>query len=148
LPKPKLVIIGARGWHNQNTFDFIDKCDSIRSLVHVHSNVSDDFVIAEQKKSKAALFPSFGEGWGLPIAEALSLGVPMICSDLPVHRESRQGLAEYLSPIDGNGWRDIIKKYTLYTTIESRRAHSQALNFRPIRWSDSSQNLINWINEI
>ena len=37
--------------------------------------------------------PSFAEGYGLPIVEALSLQTPVVCSDIPVFREvkPRQG---------------------------------------------------------
>jgi glycosyltransferase involved in cell wall biosynthesis len=35
----------------------------------------------------ALLIPSFGQGYGLPISEALALGVPVIASDIPVFRE-------------------------------------------------------------
>jgi len=146
--KPKLVIIGSRGWHNQNTFDFIDKADCLKPYVCVYSNVSDDFMISELKKSKAALFPSFGEGWGLPIVEAMSLGIPTICSDLPVHRESSQGFAEYLSPIDGLGWRNIINEYAHHSKDTCSNIHTNTLNFKPIEWTDSCHNLVSILSDI
>lgn len=37
--------------------------------------------------SDALLFPSVGEGFGLPLLEALAHRLPIFCSDLPVHRE-------------------------------------------------------------
>jgi glycosyltransferase involved in cell wall biosynthesis len=37
--------------------------------------------------SDALLFPSQGEGFGLPLLEALAHRLPIFCSDLPVHRE-------------------------------------------------------------
>lgn len=146
--KPKLVIIGSRGWHNQNTFDFIDKADCLRPYVHVYSNVSDDFMLDELKKSKAALFPSFGEGWGLPIVEAMSLGIPTICADIPVHRESSQGFAEYLSPIDGLGWRRIINEYAHHSKDVTNKMHINTLKFKPIEWSESCQHLVSHLAEM
>ena len=37
------------------------------------------------------------------MAEALSLGVPVIASDIPVHRELASG-ARLIDPLDGPGW--------------------------------------------
>ena len=33
------------------------------------------------------VFPSLDEGFGIPLIEALKLGVPVICSDIPIFRE-------------------------------------------------------------
>jgi glycosyltransferase involved in cell wall biosynthesis len=41
----------------------------------------------------ALMFPSKMEGFGLPALEALSLGCPVICSDIPVFREILKGHA-------------------------------------------------------
>ena len=40
----------------------------------------------------------------MPLVEALTLGVPVIASDLPVFREVAGGIPDYLDPIDGLGW--------------------------------------------
>ena len=37
--------------------------------------------------AQALLFPSIAEGFGLPPIEALMLGTPVICNDLPVFHE-------------------------------------------------------------
>lgn len=57
------------------------------------------------------LFPSFAEGYGLPVAEALACGVPVICSDLPALREVGGDVPEYLDPIDGIAWMAAIEAY-------------------------------------
>ena len=54
--------------------------------------------------ARALLMPSFAEGFGLPIIEALSVGTPVIASDLPAHREIAGELAIYRDPTDAPGW--------------------------------------------
>ncbi len=63
--------------------------------------------------ARAMLAPSFAEGFGLPLVEALAAGVPVICSDIPVFREIGGGIPDYVDPLDQLGWRDEILDYSL-----------------------------------
>jgi glycosyltransferase involved in cell wall biosynthesis len=53
--------------------------------------------------------PSFAEGYGLPVAEALTAGVPVIASDIPVFWETGGSHIMMVSPIDGEGWLETIR---------------------------------------
>ena len=68
--------------------------------------------------------PSFAEGYGLPIVEALSLGTPVVASDISVFRGISQGCAILRHPLDGIGWRDAILSLCdahAPLTLEARR---------------------------
>ncbi|HEV2302469.1 MAG TPA: glycosyltransferase, partial [Stellaceae bacterium] len=55
--------------------------------------------------------PSFAEGFGLPVAEALALGLPVLCSDLAELRETGGEAPDYLDPRDAAGWQAAILDY-------------------------------------
>jgi glycosyltransferase involved in cell wall biosynthesis len=61
--------------------------------------------------ARGLLLPSFAEGFGLPVIEALASGVPVLCSELPALRESGGGVPEYLDPLDAKAWRTAILDY-------------------------------------
>jgi len=145
---PKLVIIGARGWSNENVFKILDHSLALKAHVVERIGISDAEMIAEIKRSRATLFPSFDEGWGLPIVESLALGVPVICSDIPVHRECSQGYASYIDPIDAKAWRDTIISFCGQSQEEARQQHLHACKFAPIQWKDSVGKLIDIFKNI
>jgi glycosyltransferase involved in cell wall biosynthesis len=50
------------------------------------------------QQADALFFPSTGEGFGLPLLEAVAHRLPVWCSDLPVHREVLGTLAQFFDP--------------------------------------------------
>ncbi len=127
---PRLVLVGRRGWENENVLDLLERCALLRGVVQEAGSVPDPDVATLLAGSRALLFPSFAEGYGLPLAEALSVGAPAICSDLPALREVGGEVPEYLDPLDGAGWRRMILDYA---DPDSRSRAAQLTRMR--QWS-------------
>ncbi len=108
---PELLLVGRRGWDNESVFRQLDRCESLRGHVREMNGVLDDELWPLLKGARAMLFPSFAEGWGMPLVEALALGVPVIGSDIPPFREAGQGVPDLISPIDGMEWHRKILDY-------------------------------------
>jgi len=108
---PRLVVIGQRGWECENVVDLLERCVTLRGYVFEYPACTDTELAAWLRHACALLFPSFTEGYGLPLVEALALGVPVIASDLPVFREIAGDIPEYLDPLDGAGWGERITAY-------------------------------------
>ncbi|HBB6341051.1 TPA: glycosyltransferase, partial [Escherichia coli] len=107
---PQLIILGKRGWNVDNVLDFLERSPSLKSYVIELSGVSDKQLVDILRNAKGMLFPSFVEGWGMPLVEALAMKIPVICSDIEAFRESGQMLAKYISPIDAKCWQNEIIK--------------------------------------
>lgn len=108
---PRLVVIGQRGWECENVIDLLERCEPLRGVVMEQSSCTDADLTTWLHHAQALLFPSFVEGYGLPLVEALMLGTPVIASDLPVFREIAADIPDYLDPLDGPGWMDRIERY-------------------------------------
>lgn len=118
---PKLVIIGQRGWECENIIDVLDRCSALKPHLIEIGQAGDVEVARILRFAKALLFPSFAEGFGLPLVEALSAGTPVVASDLPVFKEVAGQTCEFLSPIDGLGWMKAVEDYAAPNSV--RRAH-------------------------
>lgn len=85
----KIVLIGARGWLNEEFYEEISRLDEgIRSRLVFLGFVSNDEVKFSLKNSDLFLFPSFDEGFGLPILEAMAAGLPVVTSLAVACRET------------------------------------------------------------
>lgn len=107
---PKLLIVGSRGWENEQILDVLDRSTLVRPHVLEMSNLGDQALARLIKNARAVLLPSFAEGYGLPLVEGLVLGTPVVASDIPVFREVGQNAATYRHPLDGPNWRAEISR--------------------------------------
>jgi glycosyltransferase involved in cell wall biosynthesis len=102
-----LFIVGQRGWNNRHVFD---RLDAHPAHVTELNNLSDAAVSALLTNACALLFPSHAEGFGLPAAEAMALGTPVICNNLPVFHEVMGNYPVYADTTDMYSWEQAIKK--------------------------------------
>jgi len=108
VPMPHLFIVGRRGWDIGNVTAMIERCEPIRPHVTELNNLDNVGVANLLRGARALLFPSFAEGFGLPLTEAAALKVPVIASDLDVFREvAAQGVL-FIDPLDAKEWKNAI----------------------------------------
>jgi len=105
---PRLLLIGRRGWGSE---PIISRLALLSPVVEERASLPDTALAPLLRGARAVLFPSFAEGFGLPVIEALASGAPVLCSDLPALRESGGGVPDYLDPTDAAAWRAAIIDY-------------------------------------
>lgn len=110
---PCLVVVGQRGWECENVVNLLDRCEVLNGFVFEYPACSDAELASWLRHAQALLFPSFTEGFGMPLVEALALGTPVIASDLPAFREIALNIPEYVDPLDGKRWADLIIEYAI-----------------------------------
>ena len=97
-------------------------------------------------RARATVFPTLAEGCGLPLLESLWMGVPCVCSDLPVLRENADGGGcQPVTVQDANAWqsalRTILTDDTLVAKLSAEACH------RPLpAWSDAAQVIARALN--
>jgi len=83
-----LIVVGRLGW------------GELPPGLEVVSGYDDGQLVSSYLGATAVVLPSLYEGFGLPAVEAMQLGVPVICSDIPVLREVTGGRATYVVATD------------------------------------------------
>lgn len=109
---------------------------------------ADDAKVAElYATAHATLFPTRAEGCGLPLLESLWMGVPCVCSDLPVLRENaRHGGCLPVTPEDRAAWKEALRRILTDGPLHARL--SAEARTRPLpTWREAAQTLVTALQE-
>jgi glycosyltransferase involved in cell wall biosynthesis len=110
--------------------------------LHYHEAASDEDMTALYRGSRASVFPTIAEGCGLPLLESLWLGVPCVCSDLPVlHEQADAGGCVLVKPNDLEAWREAIRRL-LTDALHHRDLAQEALARPLVAWADTANALL------
>jgi len=132
---PRLLVIGRRGWENEQVIDMLERCPALQGCVEEQGGLPDRAVERLLAGARALLLPSFAEGYGMPVSEAQVLGVPVLASDLPALREAGGDVPDFLDPLDGPAWaravEDLAGDVSAIAAAQARRR----LGWRPHEWT-------------
>ena len=145
---PRLILVGRRGWENENVLDMLDRCAPLRGVVEERGHLPDREMWSLLQGARALLMPSFAEGFGLPVVEALKLGVPVICSDIAAHHEIADPVPEFLDPLDGPGWRRTILDYAQPGSVRRQGQLRRLESWRAPTWEAHVQSVLHMLDEL
>src|SRR5271166_3915688 len=131
---PRLVMVGARGWESEQVADILDRSVALRGHILEIRGLPSPDLIDLLRGARALLMPSFDEGYGLPLVEALSTGTPVVASDIAVFHEVTQERATFLSPLNGEAWRDVIERLAGDEDCAAEK-RAEAAKFEPPVWA-------------
>lgn len=125
---PRLVVVGRRGWKVELALDLLKGARPLpRSVIEV-ADLGDAGTVSLISGAHGVLQPSFVEGFSLPLIEARALGIPVIASNIPAHREIADDSTSLLDCLDAPSWERAI--LTLAATRTTRPPDKLPLNWR------------------
>jgi glycosyltransferase involved in cell wall biosynthesis len=104
--QPHLVIVGRPGFGSADLLHLMRNDPWIAGTVTILDRASDAELAWLYRHCAFTLYPSWYEGWGLPISESLAYGKTFIASDRPSLPEAGKGLGIHLDPYDLMAWRN------------------------------------------
>lgn len=93
-PDLHLRIVGYKGWRSKPFFELLER-SSFTNRIILEGYTSDARLDDLYKNALAFVFPSLYEGFGMPVLEALSYGLPLVVSDIPTSKEICSDAALY-----------------------------------------------------
>jgi alpha-1,3-rhamnosyl/mannosyltransferase len=105
----KLVIAGARGWHDDELLERIKRSEAAADIFAL-GKVTDDQLIALYRGAECLVFPSRYEGFGFPPLEAMACGTPVLSTTNTSLAEAVGAAAVEIDPDDPDQISDAIAR--------------------------------------
>lgn len=144
LPGKKLHLLSRI---SEKRHDELSKLIPKGAKVHFYHGVSDDTYQSLLADNAVLATASFDEGYGIPVAEALAMNVPVAVSDIPIFHEVAANGASYFNPEDPE---DVARAITLLddkkvrdTLVQHGRAHIDTFT-----WDASARELLNAVKSL
>ena len=104
-------------------------------------NVTDTELSDLYRGALFTVYPSFYEGWGLPVAESLAFGKFCLASTAPSLREVGKDWIEYLDPHDEQIWAQKILWFYRHPETILEREKQIENEFTPLPWSKTCREM-------
>jgi glycosyltransferase involved in cell wall biosynthesis len=143
----RLLILGNTNINSSEVVGRIHELDQEGRDVHLRSGVSDAALGDAYQQSRVLVFVSTHEGYGLPVAEALAAGTPVITTSFGSTAEAAEGGGALLvDPYDDEAITDALRKVLLDDSLQADlTARARA---RPSRgWDDYARELWSFTEE-
>ena len=137
-PQTRLVIVGRFGWMSNDLVKRILHHPQYSRSLFLFTNLVDSELEYCYRNSRAFIFPSLAEGFGLPVVEALQHGLPVMASDIPIHREVVGDFCAYFDPRDPASLAGLIADFEQRGALAGVRP---ACEYRSCDWMASTQEL-------
>jgi len=139
---PTLVFAGRIGWLVEDLMHQIANTSNLDGKLVIIEDPSDADLVALYQGCLFTLFPSFFEGWGLPVTESLALGKPCFISNRTSLPESGGKLARAFDPDNLHEAYAMIRAVIDDRDDLARWEAQVRREFKPVPWSASADAIL------
>lgn len=143
---PRLVVVGRRGWMTENIYQIIKSDPEVKDkFIFIHS-ASDDELSWLYDNCLYTIYPSFYEGWGLPIAESIAHGKTVVASNTSSMPEIAGNLIDYFDPTSTDECLEAMSK--MLNSEYLKKAEKRIAKYTPRSWDQTFDEVNNAIMEL
>ena len=139
---PKLVIVGRQGWKSDTIPGTLQELGLQRDVIFT-GYVSDEHLPLIYSNALMFVYPSFHEGFGLPVLEAMACGVPVLTSDTSALREIVGDAAITVDPTNYYALAERMKEIITSHKIRSQLKERALNHVRNFSWESCARKTLN-----
>lgn len=143
---PNLVIVGRPGWYTGDVVHVFKNDPEMINKVTILQNVNDDQLVWLYENCQYTIYPSYYEGWGLPVAESLAMGKFCLSSNASSMPEIGGDIIEYFSPFDSSQLCELIQKYSQKALLISAEKKITR-EYSVVKWHETYKQVFNFISK-
>lgn len=134
----QLVIIGAS--QNLRSKEDLTKYSIDSNRVTIEGRMEDNDLVEKVARAELVVCPSLYEGFGLVPVESYAGGTKVLCSDIPVHKETMEGFADFFESDDIQDCADqMFKALTKEVSFEKEKF------FKKYEWAKTAKTSVDSI---
>jgi len=133
----KLRIVGGKGWQDDKMIRIVERMED-EGIVERMGYLPRMDLPGILENARALVMPSVYEGFGMPVVEAMAVGCPIICSDIPVFREILGNYPALVHGTDVASIADALRKLVADPSLPPRPDPSQH-DYPSFSWSSSAE---------
>lgn len=145
---PDLVFVGRPGWRVETLMQQVEESNSLNGRLHILYGLSDDELADLYDRCLFTAFPSFVEGWGLPVGESLAHGKLCVASSSSSIPEVGGDSAIYIDPVNVDEGFAVFSKLLSDPDELSRMEDELRNSFKPRTWVDVGRDFFAAVHEI
>jgi glycosyltransferase involved in cell wall biosynthesis len=142
----ELIIAGGRGWKNEEVFKAINLAknkDKIKVIGYIENSEKNYFY----NLAKIFCYPSFYEGFGLPVVEAMAAGTPVITSSSSSLPEVAGEAALLIDPFDINQLSEAIRQLAGNENLRQEFSKKGLVQAKKFSWERAAKEYLKMIND-
>jgi len=140
---PTLVLVGRKGWLVDDFMEQLKASNYLDGKVVLLHDVTDVELGLLYRKCLLTIYPSWAEGWGLPVGESLAHGKVSLASRAGAIPEVGGGLVDYIDPYNACDGLEVLSQYLDDPERRRSRERELARHFEPRPWRKVAEDFLN-----
>lgn len=148
LDPPDLVFVGKYGWRVNDFMDQIKATGFLGGRIHILHDLPDAELEMLYRHCQFTAFPSFVEGWGLPVGESLAHGRPCVASNTSSIPEVGGNLVDYIDPFNVRAGVEAFRRMAFDEAYRAKREQDVREHFIARSWKTVTADLLGRIEQL